>query len=140
MPDRGEPVSESPLVLVIEDEYLLHAAVEDALNEAGFAADIAPSGEEALTLFMGQTKNYKALITDINLRGKLTGWEVAHRIREKEGTLPIIYMTGAAADQWTAQGVPNSILIQKPFAPAQLITALSNLLNVGSTSAGSQPS
>jgi hypothetical protein len=38
-------------------------------------------------------------------------------------------MTGAAADAWTAQGVPNSILLQKPFAPAQLVTAVSQLLN-----------
>jgi hypothetical protein len=38
-------------------------------------------------------------------------------------------MTGAASDQWTSHGVPNSILLQKPFAPAQLVTAISNLLN-----------
>jgi hypothetical protein len=38
-------------------------------------------------------------------------------------------MTGAAADKWASQGVPNSILLEKPFAPAQLVTALSNLLN-----------
>jgi len=43
-----------------------------------------------------------------------------------------VYMTGAAAGHWAAQGVPNSILLAKPFAPAQLVTALSNLLNVGS--------
>jgi len=27
--------------------------------------------------------------------------------------------------------VPNSIMLAKPFAPAQLVTALSNLLNSG---------
>jgi hypothetical protein len=42
---------------------------------------------------------------------------------------PVVYMTGASADQWTSQGVPNSILLQKPFAPAQLMTAVSQLLN-----------
>jgi len=41
-------------------------------------------------------------------------------------------MTGAATDQWASQGVPNSILLQKPFAPAQLVTAISQLLNIGS--------
>jgi DNA-binding response OmpR family regulator len=35
----------------------------------------------------------------------------------------------AAAEQWASHGVPNSILLTKPFAPAQLITAVSNLLN-----------
>lgn len=38
-------------------------------------------------------------------------------------------MTGAAANDWGSQGVPNSILLQKPFAPAQLVTAVSKLLN-----------
>jgi hypothetical protein len=40
-------------------------------------------------------------------------------------------MTGAAAEQWASHGVPNSILLTKPFAPAQLVTALSQLLNTG---------
>jgi hypothetical protein len=46
--------------------------------------------------------------------------------------LPVVCTTGAAADQWPSQGVPSSILLQKPFAPAQLVTAVSQLLNAGS--------
>src|SRR3954454_15465544 len=30
---------------------------------------------------------------------------------------------------WPSKGVPNSVLLTKPFAPVQLLTALSNLLN-----------
>jgi hypothetical protein len=37
-------------------------------------------------------------------------------------------MTGASANQWPSRGVPNSILLEKPFAPAQLVTAVSELL------------
>jgi hypothetical protein len=44
-------------------------------------------------------------------------------------------MTGVAADQWASMGVPESILLQKPFAPAQLVTAISNLLNTGTPAA-----
>jgi CheY-like chemotaxis protein len=62
----------------------------------------------------------------------MNGWEVARQIRKIDPAFPIIYMTGAAADQWASQGVPNSILLEKPFAPAQLVTAVSNLLNTGS--------
>jgi hypothetical protein len=40
-------------------------------------------------------------------------------------------MTGAAAGDWASRGVPNSILLEKPFAPAQLVTAVSQLLNTG---------
>jgi hypothetical protein len=42
---------------------------------------------------------------------------------------PVIYVTGAAGDEWASQGVPNRILLVKPFAPAQLVIAISQLLN-----------
>jgi DNA-binding response OmpR family regulator len=125
-------VSDVPLILVVEDEYPLQGILEDALAEAGFETDILSSAEEALTLFMGGTKKYKALVTDVRLMGRLSGWDVARRMREADPTFPVIYMTGAAADQWATQGVPGSILLEKPFAPAQLITAISQLLNIGS--------
>ncbi|MFK4507205.1 hypothetical protein ABIF81_002383 [Bradyrhizobium daqingense] len=35
----------------------------------------------------------------------------------------------AAADEWPSHGVPNSVLLHKPFAPAQIVTALAQLLN-----------
>ena len=125
-------MSDVPLILVVEDEYRLQGILEDALAEAGFETDILSSAEEALTLFMGGTKKYKALVTDVRLMGRLSGWDVARRMRKADPTFPVIYMTGAAADQWASQGVPGSILLEKPFAPAQLITAISQLLNIGS--------
>jgi DNA-binding response OmpR family regulator len=126
-------VPELPLILIVEDEYLLQGVVEEALTDGGFASDILSSGEEALTLFKGRgLKNYKALVTDVSLKGRMSGWEVARQIREIDPAFPIIYISGAAGDQWASQGVPNSILIEKPFAPAQLVTAVSNLLNTGS--------
>jgi CheY-like chemotaxis protein len=69
-------------------------------------------------------------VADIVLRGRIDGWEVAQRAREIDPEFPIIYMTGAKADQWPSRGIPNSIL-EKPFAPAQLVTAVSQLLNGG---------
>ena len=128
----GECVSELPLILVIEDEYPVQSFVEDALDDGGFAADILSSGEEALTLFRGATKHYRALVTDVSLKGTLNGWEVARQIREKDPAFPIIYMTGAGTEEWSSQGVPNSMLLMKPFAPAQLVTAVSQLLNCAS--------
>jgi DNA-binding response OmpR family regulator len=128
-------VTELPLILIIEDEYLAQKDVEAALADGGFATEAVFSGEEALPLLMGGVRNYRALVTDVRLGGDLSGWDVAKRIREKEPAFPVVYLTAEAADQWASHGVPNSILITKPFAPAQLATAVSNLLNTGSPSA-----
>jgi CheY-like chemotaxis protein len=125
--------SELPLILVIEDEYPLQGIVEEVLAKGGFGADILSSAEEALTLFKSGTKEYKALVTDVSLKGRLSGWEVASQVRERDPAFPIVYMTGVAADQWALRGVPNSILLEKPFAPARIVTAISRLLNRGPT-------
>jgi CheY-like chemotaxis protein len=130
----GEKVADLPMVLIVEDDFLIQTMVEEALQEAGFETAIAPSAEEAVTLIKGKVMNYRALVTDINLRGRMTGWEVAKQARQIEPEFPIVYMTGAAADDWPSHGVPHSILLMKPFAPAQLVTALSQLLNVGNPS------
>nr|WP_249139610.1 response regulator [Bradyrhizobium ottawaense] len=117
------------MILVVEDDYPLQGVVEDFLREGGFETHALSSGEEALTLFRGRVAEYRALVTDASLKGTINGWEVAKQIRESAADFPVVYMTGAAADQWTSHGVFNSILLQKPFAPAQLVTAVSQLLN-----------
>jgi DNA-binding response OmpR family regulator len=123
---------EDPLfILVVEDDEQIQTIVEDALTEGGFEPAVAPSGEEAVTLLSGHRGKYCALVADIVLRGRIDGWEVAQRAREIDPDFPIIYMTGAKAHQWPSRGVPNSILMEKPFAPVQLVTAVSQLLNGG---------
>jgi DNA-binding response OmpR family regulator len=102
--------------------------VADVLNEGGFEPATARTGEEAVTLLRGRQARYSALIADINLLGRFNGWEVARAAREVDPKFP-----GAAADERPILGVPNSVLLRKPFAPAQIVTAVSQLLNVGST-------
>jgi CheY-like chemotaxis protein len=120
------------MILVVEDDRTIQSLVEEVLSDSGFESAIAASGEEAVTLLRGYGSHYRALVTDINLRGTMDGWEVARQAREINPAFPIVYMTGAAADEWASHGVPNSILLTKPFAPAQLVTALAQLLNAGS--------
>ena len=117
-----------PAILIVEDDQLVQQTLEDILIEGGFEVAIVASGEEAIELFKGQT-SYSAIVTDINLSGEIEGWEVARVAREIDAALPIVYMTGAAGHEWPSRGVPHSILLKKPFAPAQLVTAVSQLLN-----------
>ena len=119
-------------VLIVEDEPPLQTLVADSLEEAGFAVTVTANGEEAIEHLQHQESPCVALVTDIQLSpGGATGWDVARRARELDGSLPVIYMTGAAAADWPSNGVPNSILVTKPFAPAQIVTAVSQLLNSG---------
>lgn len=128
-PAGGNSVTDSVMILVVEDDELVRDLVKDALAEAGFETAIVTTGEEAVGLLKGGKSPYRALVTDINLQGRIDGWEIARVARERDPAFPIVYMTGAAGDEWASQGVPNSILLNKPFAPAQLVIAVANLLN-----------
>jgi DNA-binding response OmpR family regulator len=124
-------VEDLPVIMVVEDDQSIQSIVEEALSDGGFEPAIAASGEEAVTLLKGFKGKYRALVTDIKLVGMMNGWEVAKRAREIDPQFPIVYMTGASADEYGSHGVPDSILLTKPFAPAQLVTAVSQLLNSG---------
>jgi DNA-binding NtrC family response regulator len=118
-------------ILVAEDDFQVREMLEDALSEGGFLAEILSSAEDAIILLNGEIASFRALVTDVNLRGTMSGWELARIARERDPAFPIVYMTGTAAEDWAKFGVPNSILLTKPFAPAQLVTAVSQVLNVG---------
>jgi CheY-like chemotaxis protein len=123
------------VVLVVEDDQIIQSVIEEALGEGGFDVAIASSGEQAVRL-LEDPHRFRALVTDINLgRDRMDGWEVARRARELDPAFPVVYMTGDSAAEWSARGVPNSILLTKPFAPAQLLTAVAQLLNSGPTQA-----
>ena len=128
-------VADKPTILVVEDDDLMQAMIQEAMTDGGFEIGLAPTGEQAVTLLTEAEGKYVALVTDINLLGRIDGWQVAKHAREIDPQFPIVYMTGASADAWGANGVPNSILLTKPFAPAQLLTAVSQLLNAPPTGA-----
>jgi CheY-like chemotaxis protein len=124
--------SEAPLLLLVEDDPLVSLAVEEFLSGAGFAILVASSGQEAINLLEGDA-SLSAVVTDVRLGTGPSGWDVGHRARELTPSMPVIYMTGDSANLWSAHGVPGSIVIQKPFVEAQLITAIATLLNQAST-------
>ncbi|ESY04072.1 hisitidine kinase [Mesorhizobium sp. LNJC399B00] len=53
---------------------------------------------------------------------------MGRHLRGANPTMPVIYMSGDGADDWPS-GVPNSLMITKPFVMPQIITGLATLLN-----------
>jgi DNA-binding response OmpR family regulator len=116
------------LLLLVEDEALIRHDLKEALAEAGYDVSEAENGGKALSEFYSDASRFRGLITDINLGEGPDGWEVARRARERVPDLPVVYMSGHGAADWSSKGVPNSLILSKPFASAQLITAISTLL------------
>lgn len=122
-----------PLVLVIDDELLIREIVVEALQEAGFSVIAADSGLQGAKMFEENSGKIRGLVTDVNLGDGPDGWQVARGAREQISDLPVVYVSGASGHQWASQGVPHSLLVMKPFAPAQIVVALSSLLVASDT-------
>jgi len=124
-------LQDAPIILVIEDDRDLQMMVEDALRDGGYEPAIAGSGEEALTLLKAFRTKYSALVTDIRLLGRLDGWRVARGAREIDPSFPVLYITGGGGGEWPTRGVPDSVLLNKPFSPDELVAAVAKLVKGG---------
>jgi DNA-binding response OmpR family regulator len=125
-PKRADNV----LVLLVEDDILIQISLEKALNNAGFAVITACSGDEAIAALNANDLHFCVLVSDIQLGPGATGWDVSRRARELDETLPVVYISGGNAHEWKSEGVPNSMLIGKPFRLAQIVTAVSQAMNI----------
>lgn len=117
-------------ILIVEDEPLIAEALKAALDEAGFSSLSTTDADEAMAMLeKNRARDLAGLVTDINLGGERNGWDIASRAREMNPALPVVYMSGDRAGDWTAHGVPYSVILEKPFAIAQVVVAISGLLN-----------
>jgi CheY-like chemotaxis protein len=117
-----------PLVLLVEDEDLIRQMLVETLEEAGFSTLAAGDAQTALRLFEENGDEIRGLVTDINFNDSMDGWELACAARARASDLAVVYISGASGHDWASRGVPHSLMITKPFAPAQIVVAISSLL------------
>ena len=86
----------------------LQEIVHDALKEGGFDLTTVAFGQEAVAMIESGVVKYSALVTDVNLKGPMKGWEIARLVRQIDPAFPMVCMTGAAADDWASEGCPTA--------------------------------
>jgi len=116
-------VGGSEMILVAEDEEALRNLARDILEGLGYAVLLAPNGEEALRIYRDGREQIDLLLLDV-VMPRMGGLEAYKQVREANGTVPLILMTGYSADtieerfleqdqlleQWGA------VVIQKPYS------------------------
>ncbi len=83
-------------LLIVEDEPVLARQLNEALENFGYAIDMAADGEEGH--FLGSTEEYDAVILDLGLP-KLDGVTVLERWRMEGRTMPVLVLT--ARESWS---------------------------------------
>jgi len=110
-------------VLVVEDEIRMARLVKRALEEEGYAVDIAPNGTDGLWL---ATENaYGAVVLDVMLPD-FDGFEVCRRLRQKEVWVPVIMLTARDSIDDRVRGLDAGAddYLVKPFSLAELAARL----------------
>ncbi len=120
-------MSESPRVLVVEDEAHLAAGLKLNLELEGFGVDVATRAREASELMLGA--RYDAIILDVMLPD-VDGFTLCKRLRNAGNRTPVIMLTarGAASDRVTGLDAGADDYLSKPFELAELLARLRSLL------------
>lgn len=103
-------------VLAVEDDPIVLMVLEDSLAEQGFKVVSARNSGEALHILGSGAYPVDVLVADIRLGDGIDGWEIARCAREIRSDLPIVYVTGDSYEAFEREGVPDSVILQKPFS------------------------
>ena len=128
-PSRPPSPSLRGTVLVVDDEEAVGEFMRELLDTWGLEAVYASRPEVALDLVRAEPARFDVVITDHSMP-RLTGLELAGRLRALRARLPVILYTGhgdgLAGDDVTRAGL--SAVLRKPVDPVQLGQVLARCL------------
>ena len=112
--------SKNKRVLIVEDEGIIAAEIESTLEMLGYTVcGKAMNGDKALDLF--RNSNPDIALLDINIKGSMTGIDLAKIIRAKYN-FPFVFLT-SYSDLNTLEQVQETLpygYIVKPFSDKDL--------------------
>ncbi len=114
-------------VLVVEDEMMVAALIEETLTAAGYdVVGPAPRLERALAL--AGSADIDAALLDVNLHGEMA-FPVAQVLRGR--AIPWAFLTGYGNENVPAE-FRRSIVLTKPFRAADMLLVLRSLIGASS--------
>ena len=115
-------------VLLVEDEGLIRLMTAEILRDEGFEVVEAWDGDEAARL-LNKLDGFDVLFTDVRMPGTLDGIDVAVHARRRDPAIPVLVVSGYAAQLMSRLGVldPAAVFISKPYDLEEIVDALKRL-------------
>ncbi|HEY4238176.1 MAG TPA: PAS domain S-box protein [Kofleriaceae bacterium] len=107
------------VILVVEDEPAVRTTIVRVLREHGYEVLAAADANDALDR-AASTGRIDLLLTDV-IMPRMSGPELAARLRAVRPTLRVMYVSGYAGDALAERGVAVDEVMYKPFAEADLL-------------------
>jgi DNA-binding response OmpR family regulator len=124
-------------LLLVEDEHDIQTFLKQALTEAGYQVDVAPDGKTAETLAMAAA--YDILIVDLGLPDQ-DGISLILSLRNIGVHAPVLILSARRSVDDRVRGLEQGgdDYLTKPFALAELLARLRNLLKRNSPAGGGE--
>jgi CheY-like chemotaxis protein len=116
-------------ILVVEDEPPLRELMQEILEEAGYTVLTAVDGEQGLSVARAHKGPLDLLLTDV-VMPRMSGREIAARLRLERPGVAVLYMSGYTDDTVVHHGVLESgaAFLQKPISPEALLRKVREVL------------
>ncbi|HTT32176.1 MAG TPA: PAS domain S-box protein [Methylomirabilota bacterium] len=128
-PSVAEAPRGNATILLTEDEQDVREVAREFLESGGYTVMEARDGAEALALAEEHKGSINLLITDM-VMPRMTGLELAARLKEKQPGLRMLYISGYSerAASESMQPDPAIRMLSKPFSRSALLRAVYELL------------
>jgi two-component system, OmpR family, response regulator len=107
-------MAREPLVLVVEDEFLIAFSTAEMLEDRGFAVVTAGSLADAMRVLDDLNERLAGLFLDVYFRDGTTSFEVARAARRRFPDIAVLYASGLSEIDFGDQFVPGSAFMAKP--------------------------
>jgi two-component system, cell cycle sensor histidine kinase and response regulator CckA len=111
-------------ILVVDDEAIARRFLERALVQEGYRVMLANDGEQALDILHTTRRQIALVITDLVMPG-MGGHAFALEVGRLPSPPPVLYISAYERPE----GEAAKRFLQKPFSPAELVTAARNLIS-----------
>ena len=121
--------SKLPVVLIVEDEFLLRMDAVDMVAAAGFQVVEAANADEAIEILEAR-RDITVVFTDIQMPGSMDGLKLARAVRGRWPPIKIVTTSGHRIIE-EADLPEGGRFLPKPYSPVEISGMLRELLSSG---------
>ena len=114
-----------PVVLIVEDEFLLRMDAAEAIGAAGFEVIEAANADEAIEVLEAR-RDITVVFTDIQMPGSMDGLKLARAVRGRWPPIKIVATSGRV--EVSEGDLPSgSRFLPKPYSAREIVATLRDL-------------